>query len=254
VESASSSASSSLFLESRHNSWETQATQDSIRTPQKKRSHTIEFESPHSVATPPPETPDSRSSYKVQRTDLPPIPRPNFGTGALPKRQEKGPKESVYQRGPAKFHSPDEHDMFSPASEHFTPKPLPPLERPNPMSPTQLKPSLKTLPPLIDHVISSPSNFVYIAHDDWVQKLIERRQLAWGVQWEIARGITDSLWKWEDVAPEKLDKLKGTNTQAASKVGKIIQGEQISTVTPNVENEHRLWFVRSSPISFALLT
>jgi hypothetical protein len=281
VESAPSSAASSLFLESRHSSWETQATQDSFTTPQKKRSHEVKFKSPHSVATPPPGTPDSPSPSKALRRDPSRILPIALGLGSSTK-QVKGPKESAYSRGPTSFHSPNERDLFSPASSsNVTPKPAPlslkiepiapkpaghgsvthnaPPSEPNPIHQrtprrqAKLKPSLKALPPPIEHGLNSPPGFVYIAHDDLVQRLIESRQLAWGVQWEIARGITDGHWTWEDVTPEKLDKLRGTNTEAAWKVDGIIREKQHSAATLNEEN-YRLWFVHSSHIQFALLT
>ena len=48
------------------------------------------------------------------------------------------------------------------------------------------------------------------------------RQLSWGVQFEIARGVSQGIWQWADVTPIKLDHLKGTNAEAASRVRGVI--------------------------------
>lgn len=62
------------------------------------------------------------------------------------------------------------------------------------------------------------SVFVEIAHSLQYQRCFESRQLSWGVQWEIARLVTDELFKWEDIPLEMLDELKGNNEEAGPKV------------------------------------
>ncbi|KAG5639652.1 hypothetical protein H0H81_008813 [Sphagnurus paluster] len=62
-----------------------------------------------------------------------------------------------------------------------------------------------------------------IAHDAELQALMDRAELAWGVQYEIARGITRGHWSWEDVKP-KVKLLEGTNQQKAGMVRSIMLG------------------------------
>lgn len=83
-----------------------------------------------------------------------------------------------------------------------------------------------------------------IAHDTDVQKLFDGLHIAWGVQYEIARGITDGRWTWEDVTADKLEKLKGPkNAQQAYRVPAVILGKP----TPNQsDTEHDLWYARIS--------
>lgn len=57
-----------------------------------------------------------------------------------------------------------------------------------------------------------------ISHCHQAQNHIDRQKIAWGVQYEIARGVTRGLWSWEDVTPEKLRALRGSNAEAAPKV------------------------------------
>lgn len=45
------------------------------------------------------------------------------------------------------------------------------------------------------------------------------RQIAWGVQYEIAYGVTRGSWQWTDVTEKKLDELKGSNACKAHQVG-----------------------------------
>jgi RNA-dependent RNA polymerase len=63
---------------------------------------------------------------------------------------------------------------------------------------------------------------VHVAHNRRIQDLMERRKLSWGVQLQIARGITQDIWTWEKISPETLDKLKGPAALAAPKVKEVI--------------------------------
>jgi hypothetical protein len=63
---------------------------------------------------------------------------------------------------------------------------------------------------------------VHVAHNRRIQDLMERRELSWGVQLQIARGITQGIWTWEEISPEALDKLKGPAALAAPKVKEVI--------------------------------
>ncbi|EMD32601.1 hypothetical protein CERSUDRAFT_126709 [Gelatoporia subvermispora B] len=56
-----------------------------------------------------------------------------------------------------------------------------------------------------------------------VQKMMNAKKIAWGVQWEIARGThQENGWNWQDVTAEALDKLTGTNKVAAPRVFHVL--------------------------------
>ncbi|KAJ7658666.1 RNA dependent RNA polymerase-domain-containing protein [Mycena polygramma] len=62
-----------------------------------------------------------------------------------------------------------------------------------------------------------------IAHSAEVQPLLDCRQIARGVQWEIVRGILSGHWTWEDVKA-KIGQLEGSNVLIAPAVPNIIVG------------------------------
>lgn len=121
---------------------------------------------------------------------------------------------------------------------------------------TALKPSTTTLPPRLPNVPELGVNLtpVHIAHNKNIQRLMDHRRISWGVQWAIARGITQGLWGWEDVTPEKLDMLKGSCAEAAMNVEDVILSRETSLSTSsasainnvhtmNAGNELSIWFV-----------
>lgn len=75
-----------------------------------------------------------------------------------------------------------------------------------------------------------------IAHDSRVQAEMDLRKNSWGVQYEIARGVSNGHFTWSDVTPEKLDLLKGPTAEAAPKVYDVILGRQSFTRLVNKEH------------------
>lgn len=69
-----------------------------------------------------------------------------------------------------------------------------------------------------------PKGIHLISHCDRAQHEMDQRKIAWGVQYEIARGVTCGSWSWGDVTAEKLNLLRGSNTEAAPKVSTILLG------------------------------
>ncbi|KAI0829054.1 RNA dependent RNA polymerase-domain-containing protein [Trametes gibbosa] len=61
-----------------------------------------------------------------------------------------------------------------------------------------------------------------IAHSKAAQALMDSMDIAWGVQYEIARGVSKCWWTWSDVTPERLEKLRGLNKDAALKVPLVL--------------------------------
>lgn len=62
---------------------------------------------------------------------------------------------------------------------------------------------------------------VVIAHNPEVQRLMDEHRLEWGVQWELARGVSTKLWSWSDIK-DKLTQLQGSNSKVAYKVPGIV--------------------------------
>lgn len=64
-----------------------------------------------------------------------------------------------------------------------------------------------------------------IAHCPEVQQLLDSRNIAWGVQYEIARGVSCGSWTWKDVTLDKVQSLQGTNVEAATMVANVMLGQ-----------------------------
>ncbi|RDB19363.1 putative RNA-dependent RNA polymerase SHL2 [Hypsizygus marmoreus] len=65
-----------------------------------------------------------------------------------------------------------------------------------------------------------------IAHDTRIQGLLDAAKIAWGVQYELARGVTNGQWSWSDVEP-KIEALKGPNAKSANKVRSLMLGRAV---------------------------
>ncbi|OBZ68489.1 putative RNA-dependent RNA polymerase SHL2 [Grifola frondosa] len=74
---------------------------------------------------------------------------------------------------------------------------------------------------------SSSGALVIIAHSKEVQEKMDSRQITWGVQYEIARGVSHGWWTWDEITPKILDSLRGLNKDAANKVSATILSKDI---------------------------
>ncbi len=54
-----------------------------------------------------------------------------------------------------------------------------------------------------------------IAHDRDAVIRMNTWDIAWGVQYEIARGVSQKMWTWEDVTDARLELLQGSNLEKA---------------------------------------
>jgi hypothetical protein len=98
--------------------------------------------------------------------------------------------------------------------------------------------------------LAAPLGYVPIASNDRVQRYLDYRGIAWGVQWQIARGISQGEWKWEDVTVSKLHKLEGLNAEAAPKVEEWMSGKDTpSSTTATSDRDYLIWFVVFRSIS-----
>ena len=68
----------------------------------------------------------------------------------------------------------------------------------------------------------------YIAHDDVAQKLMDTMGLSWGVQYELARGVSLELWSWGEVSPDRLSRLVGSSGASAYRVAHVMLGRPLS--------------------------
>jgi RNA-dependent RNA polymerase len=53
---------------------------------------------------------------------------------------------------------------------------------------------------------------------------MERLKIPWGVQFELARGVLAERWTWEHVTESVLERLKGSNAQAAPRINAVMSG------------------------------
>ena len=74
-----------------------------------------------------------------------------------------------------------------------------------------------------------PSDGIYIiSHSPRIQGELDRLDIPWGAQYELARGESRSCWGWDDVTPEVLGSLVGLNAKVAPKVVNLVLKNQRS--------------------------
>ncbi|KAG6907475.1 hypothetical protein DXG01_008811 [Tephrocybe rancida] len=71
-----------------------------------------------------------------------------------------------------------------------------------------------------------------IAHDKEVVALMDKEKISWGVQWELARGVTERQWSWAAVK-DKIHLLCGSSSNIAPRVRSMMLGKPPKT--PNME-------------------
>lgn len=122
----------------------------------------------------------------------------------------------------------------------------------SPTQPIPTRPNSPLSPPMFEDQIPELSSFagsafgtnlkpVVIAHDKETQALLDRHQISWGTQYELARGVSLGTWTWEEVK-EKIKDLTGDNAHAAFQVQIIMRGKPAAS--PNPSNFY-LWYVPS---------
>ena len=79
-----------------------------------------------------------------------------------------------------------------------------------------------------------------VAHSKEAQQLFDKIPLSWGVQYEVARGVSRGLWSWETVtrSEDALKALKGPNVNALN-VSQAL-GRSLGDVFPS---DAALWCV-----------
>ena len=124
---------------------------------------------------------------------------------------------------------------------------IPPLNSQTEVQPISGGPTTSTKPPpepvvldldFLKIVAGGDLPFCIVAHDDEVQNLMDARHICLGAQWDIARGVSNGLWKWSDVTSSKLDLLRGSNVEAAWKVSSIMRSQIVPQV---VQGNLEIW-------------
>lgn len=92
---------------------------------------------------------------------------------------------------------------------------------------------------LFDKGVKLSTNIV--AHDSAVQKLFDNQEISWGVQWELARGVSTDCWTWDEVKDKLLssDSLRGTEEEVLFKVASIMKNQRFSEASL----EYKIGFV-----------
>ncbi|KIJ66540.1 hypothetical protein HYDPIDRAFT_86612, partial [Hydnomerulius pinastri MD-312] len=135
-------------------------------------------------------------------------------------------RQSTIQ-GPLLIRTPVAVPAKRPTTDHDAERPRsPPPSPPNAAKRSQALPSPRKAPELSTDFTTCLDPF-FIAHSEDVQRLLDARNLSWGTIYEIARGVTKGQWEWSSVTAERLDKLRGTNTEAAHKVSAVMQGRDV---------------------------
>lgn len=90
------------------------------------------------------------------------------------------------------------------------------------------------------------NGYFVIAHDGIAQKFMDANKLPWGVQYELARGVTKGMWKWDDVffntreISSALIDVKKQASLVPSFISDIMLGR------PQVVKRPKLWCVQFS--------
>lgn len=84
-----------------------------------------------------------------------------------------------------------------------------------------------------------------ISHSPRIQGELDRLNIPWGAQYELARGESRGRWKWDDVTPVELECLVGSNAEVAPKVANLM----LRTQRPEPVDDFVwcVWFTYFSP-------
>ncbi|KAK0224738.1 RNA dependent RNA polymerase-domain-containing protein [Armillaria nabsnona] len=94
---------------------------------------------------------------------------------------------------------------------------------------------------LFDRGVTLPTNIV--AHDSAVQRLFDNQEISWGVQWELARGVSTDCWTWDEVRDKLLssDSLRGTEEEVLFNVALIMKNQRFSGASLEYKIGKQMW-------------
>ncbi|TFK59804.1 hypothetical protein BDN72DRAFT_883839 [Pluteus cervinus] len=102
----------------------------------------------------------------------------------------------------------------------------------------ELPPALDPSERFLNDQIGIDLKVEVIAHDSQAQRALDENQIPWGVQWELARGVTLGAWRWADVM-KKLHLFRGTNS--AETAYKVVAVMLDLPLPPNTQAAHVIW-------------
>ncbi|TCD64750.1 hypothetical protein EIP91_003672 [Steccherinum ochraceum] len=76
--------------------------------------------------------------------------------------------------------------------------------------------------PPVALTVDSAHNISFICHNTEAVASMDACDLAFGTQYEIARGVSDGSWTWSDVTPAIIMSLRGSNSETAHRVDRIL--------------------------------
>ncbi|KAK0501028.1 RNA dependent RNA polymerase-domain-containing protein, partial [Armillaria luteobubalina] len=82
-----------------------------------------------------------------------------------------------------------------------------------------------------------------VAHDTAVQRLFDDQEISWGVQWELARGVSTDRWTWNAIEDKLLrsDSLRGTEEEVLFKVASIMKNQPSSAASLEYQIGKQMW-------------
>ena len=89
---------------------------------------------------------------------------------------------------------------------------------------------------------ASPLSPVLLVHNEEAQARMDDLRLPWGVQYELARGVGNGWWTWDQVVRADLNRLKGPNNNAAARVAQVILGHSLGLTSAA---DVSVWYVSS---------
>jgi hypothetical protein len=103
------------------------------------------------------------------------------------------------------------------------------------------EPSVEFSGTALQHFLSSADlNTTIIAHNSSIQALLDENRISWGVQFELARGVTTGHWTW-DAVEDKIGELTGSNAKAAQRVRSVMLN------VPQKAPDLTIWYVHILP-------
>jgi hypothetical protein len=112
----------------------------------------------------------------------------------------------------------------------------------------------KVQPQKFNQQDSPEPGVVIIAHNTRVQQLFDDLRVPWGVQYEIARGVSEGRWEWNMISRDMLRCLKPRDPEWAN-MGTALYVSNVMLSQPRAPVNKAslpLWYVSNSGIYFLL--
>jgi len=107
--------------------------------------------------------------------------------------------------------------------------------RPNPPPSPPIEPLEAALDKFLSGPIGVDLEIGFITHNKDIQALLDEEQISWGVQYELARGVTTGQWTW-DAVKSKIGALRGPSVKTAYRVRSLMLN------VPQKGSDLTLWY------------